>query len=163
MESGIIDKSRRASRSAFFFALFLRATEQGTQDSIPLLNRLMSRFLSRREIVNEILTHPMARAKSKPSPKETKPKSQGTEAKKPVIEKLAFVVHSLTLTRADEDILEHLSGDITDYTGRKISGSAVLRALLRYTNQQGYQWFLSQVSPFIEAEISSGVVWGKKK
>jgi hypothetical protein len=55
------------------------------------------------------------------------------------------------------------SGDVSDYTGRKISGSAILRALLRYTNQQGYQWFLSQVSPFIEAEISSGVVWGKKK
>jgi hypothetical protein len=113
----------------------------------------------------------MARAKRNPAPKtpkplrpaQGKPKSRGIEIKKPVIEKAAFVVHSLTLTRADEDILEHLSGDVSDYTGRKISGSAVLRALLRYTNQQGYQWFLSQVSPFIEAEITSGVVWGKKK
>jgi hypothetical protein len=105
----------------------------------------------------------MPRAKTKPSPKKPKPKSRSTETKKPVIEKPAFVIHSLTLTRADEDILEHLSRDISDYTGRKISDSAVLRALLRYTDQQGYQWFLSQVSPFVEAEISSGVVWGKKK
>jgi hypothetical protein len=113
----------------------------------------------------------MARAKNNPSPKKPKPlrsaqgkpKTKSTKAKKPAIEKPAFVVHSLTLTRADEEILEHLSGDVSDYTGRKISGSAILRALLRYTDQQGYQWFLSQVSPFIEAEISSGVVWGKKK
>jgi hypothetical protein len=105
----------------------------------------------------------MARPKSKPSPKKPIPKSRSTETEKLVSEKPAFVTHSLTLTRADEDILEHLSSDVSDYTGRKISGSAILRALLRYTNQQGYQWLLSQVSPFIEAEISSGVVWGKKK
>jgi hypothetical protein len=105
----------------------------------------------------------MARAKIQPPPKKPKPKSRGTETKNPAIEKPAFVVHSLTLTRADEDILEHLSGGVSDYTGRKISGSAILRALLRYADQQGYQWLLSQVSPFIEADISSGVVWGKKK
>jgi hypothetical protein len=105
----------------------------------------------------------MARAKTKPSPKKPKLRSKSTRAKDPIIEKPAFVVHSLTLTRADEDILEHLSGDVSDYTGRKISGSAVLRALLRYTNQQGYQWFLSHVSPFIEAEITSGITWGKKR
>ena len=105
----------------------------------------------------------MARAKSKPPPKKPAPKSRSTKAEKPAVEKPAFVVHSLTLTRVDEEILEQLSRDISDYTGRKISGSAILRALLRYTNQQGYQWLLSQVSPFIEAEISSGIVWGKKR
>jgi hypothetical protein len=98
-------------------------------------------------------THPMAHAKSKPSPKKPTPKSRATETKKPVIEKPALVTHSLTLTRADEEILEHLSGDISDYTGRKISGSAILRALLRDTDQQGYQWFLSQVSPFNTSDI----------
>jgi hypothetical protein len=105
----------------------------------------------------------MARAKNTPSPKKPKPKSRDINPKKPAVEKSAFVVHSLTLTQADEAILQNLSRDVSDYTGRKISGSAILRALLRYTDQQGYPWLLSQVSPFIEAEISSGVVWGKTK
>jgi hypothetical protein len=91
------------------------------------------------------------------------PRAEVVRLKKPAIEKPAFAVPSLTLTRADEDILEHISNDATDFTGRKISGSAMIRALLRHVDQQGYQWLLSQLRPFIDAEISSGVVWGKRK
>ena len=77
--------------------------------------------------------------------------------------KQPLLIHSLALTSADKDTLERISSNATDYTGRKVSGSAILRALLRHAEQQGYQWILTNVCPFIDAEISSGVMWGKKK
>jgi hypothetical protein len=105
----------------------------------------------------------MARAKIPPTQKKPKPQVFRPHPKTVSPEKPALVVHSLTLTHADEEILEHLSKDVSDYTGRTISGSAVLRALLRHADRQGYQWFLAQVSPFIEAEMTSGILWGKQK
>jgi hypothetical protein len=74
-----------------------------------------------------------------------------------------LLVRTIALTRADQDILDRLSTELTDYTGRPISGSAVLRALIRYASQQPDQWDLSELSPLIERELSAGVMWGKKR
>ena len=81
----------------------------------------------------------------------------------PKKEKEAVAVHSLALTPATHEILEGLSQDATDYTGRKVSGSAIVRALLRYAKRQGYEWSLAQLFPLVEEEMGSGMIWGKKK
>jgi hypothetical protein len=67
------------------------------------------------------------------------------------------------LPLADQDILDRLSTELTDYTSRTISGSAVIRALIRYAGQQPYQWDLSALSPLVEQEMGAGVLWGKKR
>jgi hypothetical protein len=105
----------------------------------------------------------MARAKIQSSPERPKSRSRGKRFKKETAEKLALVVHSLTLTPVDEDILERISRDASDYIGRTVSGSAIMRALLREVDRQGYQWVLSQLCPLVEAELASGVMWGRKK
>ena len=90
------------------------------------------------------LTHIMASAK-------TKLKNDGV------------AIHTLTLTPDTKQILEGLSRDATDYGGRKVSGSAIVRALLRYAKQQEYSWVISQLCPLVEAEQAGGIIWGKKK
>lgn len=45
----------------------------------------------------------------------------------------------------------------------KAQAEAIMRALLRYVGDQPSGWALSQLFPFVEHEIASGVVWGKKK
>jgi hypothetical protein len=57
-----------------------------------------------------------------------------------------------------EDTLDQLSKDLTDYTGRTISGSAVLLALIRYTRLQPYEWVLSQLAPLVEEEASADLL-----
>lgn len=78
-------------------------------------------------------------------------------------EKPPLAVRSLTLAPDTDKVLARLSQDATDYTGRKVSASAVARALLRYAEAQGYQWGINNLCPLIEQEFSSGVMWGKKK
>jgi hypothetical protein len=78
-------------------------------------------------------------------------------------EELALVIRSLTLTHDADETLQRLSQDATDYLGRKVSGSAIVRALLLWTRQQSATWLTAHISPFIEAEMSTGVVWGKKR
>jgi hypothetical protein len=60
------------------------------------------------------------------------------------------------------EALQQLSRDATDFLGRTVSGSAVLRALVRQAAQQGPPerdaFFL-----LIEQELKSGVTWGKKR
>ncbi len=77
--------------------------------------------------------------------------------------KEAFSISSLSLTREDAETLEMLSKDATDFIGRKVSGSAIVRALVRLAREQGYQWVITNLCPFVEAELSSGIMWGKKK
>jgi hypothetical protein len=60
-------------------------------------------------------------------------------------------------------VLDRLSKDLSDYTGRTVGGSAVIRALLRFAGLQPYHWALSTLAPLVEAEMSAGVLWGKKK
>ena len=83
--------------------------------------------------------------------------------KKQEKEKPEIHVNSIALTREAEATLQRLSGEASDYVGRKVSGSAIVRALLRFTDKQDYQWVLSQLCPRVKEELSSGVTWGKKK
>jgi hypothetical protein len=94
----------------------------------------------------ELLTSLMARAK-------TKRKKEEPE----------IVVNSIAFTRDTQETLQRLSGEASDYTGRKVSGSAIVRALLRFAGKQQYDWVISQVCPLVEEELASGVTWGSKK
>ena len=52
-------------------------------------------------------------------------------SKKLTPEKPQFSIHSVTLTTEEVGALEQLSRDASDFLGRSISSSAVIRALLR--------------------------------
>lgn len=78
-------------------------------------------------------------------------------------EKEAFSIHSFALGRDTEKTLERLSGEGSDYIGRKVSSSAILRALVRFADRQDYQWVLSQLCPLVEEELASGKTWGRKR
>ena len=71
------------------------------------------------------------------------------------------VVTGIALTPTTVDILAGLRGDATDSSGRRASGSAVIRALLRYANQQGYDWVRQELVPLIEAEQRQRI-WGSR-
>lgn len=75
-------------------------------------------------------------------------------------EKIA--IHSLSLTEDTAAILSRVVQDAKDYTGRTVSGSSVVRALLRYTALQGYEWEKAELFPLIETELTTGLVWGKE-
>lgn len=69
-------------------------------------------------------------------------------------------LRSIALTPSDEEILQDLSQEATDTLGRAISGSAIVRALLRLAKQQKLS---SQLIDLAEAELNSGTRWGKKR
>ena len=82
-------------------------------------------------------------------------------AKKPPIQtKPEFSIHTVTLTPDVADALHRLSRDASDFLGRSISSSAIVRALVRQVIQQGPPaadaLFLQ-----VEKEIEAGVKWGK--
>lgn len=72
-----------------------------------------------------------------------------------------FTIHSLSLTRDAEDILRRLSSDASDYIGRAVSNSAIVRALLRQVDQQGPP-AVDALFVQVEKELKSGVRWGKE-
>ncbi len=74
-----------------------------------------------------------------------------------------LVIRSLTLTHDADETLQRLSKDASDYIGWTVSSSAIVRALLRQAAQQSSTWVTTQLFPFIEREVSSGIVWGKRK
>jgi hypothetical protein len=82
---------------------------------------------------------------------------------KGIAPKSVFFPGSITLTPEIEAILQGFSQDAKDFMGRAVGRSAILRALVRYADQQGEQWLRSQVFPLIEGELDAGVIWGKKK
>src|SRR5262245_35017371 len=92
----------------------------------------------------ELITHSMVRA-------------QLRRKKEPL------VVRSFTFTPALDQMLQRLSQEASDFTGWTISTSAVIRALLRYVEQQDRVRLLDALFPFVEMEIKSGVGWGSKK
>jgi hypothetical protein len=94
--------------------------------------------------VSEIITYRMARAKKNPS-------------------QPPLAIRSFTFTPDADDALRHLSSDASDYIGRRVSGSAIVRALLQYADRRGEMWGREELCPFVERELSSGLVWGKKK
>lgn len=72
-------------------------------------------------------------------------------------------IRSLALTDEDVGTLQYLSQDATDFTGRRISSSAIMRALVHYAGQQSETWAREQLFPFVESELNAGVLWGKRK
>jgi hypothetical protein len=75
--------------------------------------------------------------------------------------KREFTIHSLSLTRETEDILRRLSGDASDYMGRTVSNSAIVRALLCQVAQQGPPG-TDALCVQVAKELRSGVMWGKE-
>lgn len=73
------------------------------------------------------------------------------------------VIRSLSVTTTDARTLDRIAQDASDYIGWTVSGSAIVRALLRYADQQDGEWFKGQLFSLIEQEIQHGTVWGKKK
>jgi hypothetical protein len=70
-------------------------------------------------------------------------------------------ISSLSLTPASEAILKRLSQDASDFIGRSVSNSAVVRALAIYAGQQSSEWIRETLFPLIEKEIETGTRWGK--
>jgi hypothetical protein len=69
-----------------------------------------------------------------------------------------LIVQSLTLTPATAVTLRRLSTEAADYIGRAVSGSAIVRALLRHIEQQPESWVQARIFPFVEKELESGVM-----
>jgi FixJ family two-component response regulator len=80
----------------------------------------------------------------------------------PKKEQPKLAVHAVTLTPDVVEAIQQLSQDASDFLGRKVSGSAILRALVRQVVKQGPPaadaLFLE-----VEKELKAGVRWGKKK
>jgi hypothetical protein len=72
-------------------------------------------------------------------------------------------VRSHSLTPATEITLKRLSQDASDVLDRAVSDSAILRALLRYVEQQSLSWIRGQLYPHVKEEMNSGPTWGKIK
>lgn len=73
-----------------------------------------------------------------------------------------FAIHSVTLSAEESAILNQLSRDATDFLGRSISGSAILRALLRQIDKQG-PGEADALFIEVEKELKAGVRWGKQR
>ena len=57
--------------------------------------------------------------------------------KPPTQEKPQFSIHTVTLTGEEVKVLGRLNQEASDFLGRTISSSAVIRALLRQIAKQG--------------------------
>jgi hypothetical protein len=68
---------------------------------------------------------------------------------------------TVSLTPAAKEILDGLTDQATKQTGRKVSASSVVRALLHVAEQRN---LTSTVADIIETELNTGaVVWGKAR
>jgi hypothetical protein len=65
-----------------------------------------------------------------------------------------FLIRSHSLTPSTADILMKFSIEATDSLGRPVSHSTIVRALLRYVDQQGSTWLQDQLFPIIKEEGS---------
>jgi hypothetical protein len=79
-----------------------------------------------------------------------------------VEEKPEVAIYSFTLTSDVNRILKGLSRDASDFLGRSISSSAVIRALVRQVDKGGPP-ACDALFVEIEKELNAGVFWGKKK
>lgn len=83
--------------------------------------------------------------------------------KKPLPEeKPDLHVYTFALTPTVAGAIQRLSEDVSDVLGRKVSGSAIVRALVRQVMQQGSAATDALVVE-IEKELNAGVLWGGKK
>src|SRR5262245_52978813 len=69
-------------------------------------------------------------------------------------------IRTITLSEQDEERLDRVAKDLTDYTGRAVSRSSVLRAFAGLADHKGYQWTLTELAPFVESELATGCAWG---
>jgi hypothetical protein len=67
---------------------------------------------------------------------------------------------ALTLTPAAHDTVQRLGQEASDFVGRTIGGSAVIRALLAWVDRQGGTWVAEQIFPLVEQELATGFKWG---
>jgi hypothetical protein len=86
----------------------------------------------------------------------------GTHEKTTDAREATVFYSTVTLTTEEVDALRQLSQDATDFLGRSISSSAVIRALIRQITKQGPPaadaLFLE-----VERELKAGVQWGKQQ
>jgi hypothetical protein len=83
--------------------------------------------------------------------------------KKPAAkEKPLLTVHSVTLGPDVGEMLQQLSRDASDFLGRTISDSAIIRGLIRQVVKQGPS-AADALFIEVEKELKRGVMWGKKK
>jgi hypothetical protein len=73
-----------------------------------------------------------------------------------------LAVHTVTLTPDVVEVLQRLSSDASDFLGRKVSSSAIVRALVRQIDQQGPP-ACDALFILVEQEMKDGRIWGKKK
>ena len=72
------------------------------------------------------------------------------------------LIRSLSVTEDASAALDRLAQDASDFTGRTVSGSAIVRALIRHAQGQGTDWQRSTLFPVIETELTRGTSWGGK-
>jgi len=82
--------------------------------------------------------------------------------KKEVEKKPEFSIHTITLTPDVVEALKRLSQEATDFLGRSISNSAIIRALVRQVEKQGPP-AIDALFLEVERELKAGVMWGKKR
>src|SRR5258708_6020349 len=71
----------------------------------------------------------------------------------------SMTVKSISLTPAASVVLDRLMRELSKETGRKVSASAVVRALLRCAETQG---LADKLTALVRSETNTGeVVWGK--
>lgn len=76
-------------------------------------------------------------------------------------ERPQFAIHTVTLTLDVAEALHRLSRDASDFLGRTVSSSAIVRALVRQVIQQGPP-AADALFIQVEKEIKAGVKWGKQ-
>ncbi len=81
----------------------------------------------------------------------------------PPPKKDSFLTRTHDLTPPTAARLMKLSIEATDSLGRAVSHSTVIRALLRYAEQQDSAWLHEQFFPLIQQEVEVGTSVGRKK
>ena len=82
--------------------------------------------------------------------------------KPPTQEKPQFSIHTISLTDGEVKVLGRLNQEASDFLGRTISSSAVIRALLRQIGKQGPAE-ADALFIEIEEELKAGMRWGKQR
>jgi hypothetical protein len=73
-----------------------------------------------------------------------------------------LAVHTVTLAPDVVEVLQRLSQEATDFLGRTVSSSAIVRALVRQIDQQGPP-AADALFLVVEQEMKGGRIWGRKK
>jgi hypothetical protein len=82
--------------------------------------------------------------------------------KKPAVTKPRITVTTVALTAAEGQVLHRLREEATDRIGRKISASAVLRALVQWAGGQKLDFTRTEIVPRVEHEMTQ-LRWGRTK